>query len=129
MRRKVDNSEIHEIKRYYEVPSEKVQEWSNTIEELAKQCDQYKTERDTLREKNEKLESANRELAAAREIMTSNTGNITNNNKRLEGEVRYWKQLYITLTDHIRLKASANPGVDRYIALVNFIDRLEKGEN
>lgn len=48
MRRKVNNSEIHEIKRYYEVPSEKVQEWSDTIENLTKQRDQYKTERDTL---------------------------------------------------------------------------------
>ncbi|MDG0825075.1 hypothetical protein M4K87_06350 [Staphylococcus equorum] len=48
MRRKVNNSEIHETKRYYEVPSEKVQEWSDTIENLTKQSDQYKTERDTL---------------------------------------------------------------------------------
>ena len=48
MRRKVNNSEIHEIKRYYKVPSEKVQEWSDTIENLTKQCDQYKSERDTL---------------------------------------------------------------------------------
>lgn len=38
------------------------------------------------------------------------------------------KKNYTTLTDHIRLKASANPGEHRYIALVNFIDRLEKGE-
>ncbi|MDW3790205.1 hypothetical protein QI357_10365 [Staphylococcus saprophyticus] len=48
MRRKVNNSETHEIKRYYKVPSEKVQEWSDTIENLTKQSDQYKTERDTL---------------------------------------------------------------------------------
>ena len=48
MRRKVNNSEIHETKRYYEVPSEKVQEWSDTIENLTKQRDQYKAERDSL---------------------------------------------------------------------------------
>lgn len=48
MRRKVNNSETHETKRYYEVPSEKVQEWSDTIESLTKQRDQYKAERDTL---------------------------------------------------------------------------------
>lgn len=48
MRRKVNNSETHETKRYYEVPSEKVQEWSDTIENLTKQRDQFKTERDTL---------------------------------------------------------------------------------
>ncbi len=34
--------------------------------------------------------------------------------------------LYTTLTDHIRLKAENNPGVSRYIDLVNYIDRLEK---
>lgn len=48
MRRKVNNSETHETKRYYEVPSEKVQEWSDTIENLTKQRDQYKAERDTV---------------------------------------------------------------------------------
>lgn len=48
MRRKVNNSETHEIKRYYKVPSEKVQEWSDTIENLTKQSDQFKAERDTL---------------------------------------------------------------------------------
>lgn len=48
MRRKVNNSETHETKRYYEVPSEKVQEWSDIIENLTKQRDQFKTERDTL---------------------------------------------------------------------------------
>lgn len=33
---------------------------------------------------------------------------------------------YNTLTDHIRLKAENNPGVSRYIDLVNYIDRLER---
>lgn len=33
---------------------------------------------------------------------------------------------YTTLTNHIRLKAEINPSVDRYIDLVNYIDRLEK---
>ncbi|MEB8101033.1 hypothetical protein [Staphylococcus xylosus] len=33
---------------------------------------------------------------------------------------------YTTLTDHIRLKAENNPGVSRYIDLVNYIDRLER---
>lgn len=33
---------------------------------------------------------------------------------------------YTTLTNHIRLKAENNPGVSRYIDLVNYIDRLER---
>ena len=46
-----------------------------------------------------------------------------------DSEVRYWKNLYTTLTNHIRLKAEHNPGVSRYLDLVNYIDRLEKGDN
>lgn len=33
---------------------------------------------------------------------------------------------YIKLTQHIRLKAENNPGVSRYIDLVNYIERLER---
>lgn len=36
---------------------------------------------------------------------------------------------YTTLTDHIRLKAENNPGVSRYIDLVNYIDRLERADD
>ena len=46
MRRKVKNSQTNETKRYYEVPSEKVQEWSDTIADLTKQNQQFKAERD-----------------------------------------------------------------------------------
>ncbi|MDH9162088.1 hypothetical protein [Staphylococcus succinus] len=48
--------------------------------------------------------------------------------KEKDKVIKKLNYLYTTLTDHIRLKASANPGEHRYIALVNFIDRLEKGE-
>lgn len=36
------------------------------------------------------------------------------------------KKQYTTLTNHIRMKAEMNPGVSRYIDLVNYIDRLEQ---
>lgn len=36
------------------------------------------------------------------------------------------KKLYTALTSHIRTKAEMNPGVSRYIDLVNYIDRLER---
>ena len=48
MRRKVNNLETHETKRYYEIPAEKVQEWSDTIEDLTKQLDEYKAERESM---------------------------------------------------------------------------------
>ncbi len=64
-----------------------------------------------LKEKNERLQKAH-----------------SDGWKEKDKVIKKLHYLYTTLTDHIRLKASANPGVDRYIALVNFIDRLEKGE-
>ena len=95
-----------------------------TAESLKANLQSYvnmKTERDTLiddlkvlREKNEKLEREKKDL----HLETN-----TYFDERLEVIEKY-----TTLTDHIRLKASANPGEHRYIALVNFIDRLERGE-
>ncbi|MEM5397909.1 hypothetical protein [Staphylococcus gallinarum] len=54
-----------------------------------------------------------------------------NNDLRLQADTYFdeWqtvKNLYTTLTNHIRQKTEANPNVDRYIALVNYIDRLER---
>lgn len=95
-------------------------------------------------------ERENEDLNYTKRIHLSHIRFFSNNNELLRDEVKSlkkenkalrlqsntyfdeWqnvKNMYTTLTDHIRLKASANPGVDRYIALVNFIDRLEKGEN
>lgn len=48
MRRKENKAELHETKRFYEVPSEKVQDWSDTIEKLNKKCYAYKAENDTM---------------------------------------------------------------------------------
>lgn len=36
---------------------------------------------------------------------------------------------YLYLTNHIRTKAEVNPSVDRYINLVNYIDKLEGGDD
>ncbi|RIL22693.1 hypothetical protein [Staphylococcus gallinarum] len=73
--------------------------------------DQYKAERDTLIDDIEKLRKAL--------IKTQN----------LADELMEYQVNYINLTNHIRQKAEANPNVDRYIALVNYIDRLECGED
>ncbi|MGP0637749.1 hypothetical protein ACTRV7_04915 [Staphylococcus xylosus] len=48
--------------------------------------------------------------------------------QNLADELMEYQVKYITLTDHIRLKAEMNPSVSRYIDLVNYVDRLEKGE-
>lgn len=104
-----------------------------TLLELKKEVDQYKSERDTLIDDIAVLRANNEGLERDNE-------NLTNRVRKLnlmaqiehdelmssDGEVRYWKNLYITLTEHIRLKTECNPSVDRYIDLVNYIDRLER---
>lgn len=46
--------------------------------------------------------------------------------ERSNAELIVASDKYTTLTNHIRLKAENNPGVSRYIDLVNYIDRLER---
>lgn len=125
MRRKVNNSEIHEIKRYYEVPSEKVQEWTETIENLTKQLDQYKQAYQhcvddliVLRANNKRLEWENERL-------------IKKNNKVIATglELTKYRSNYINLTNHIRTKAECNPGIWRYIDLVKYIEKLERADD
>ncbi|PTE37224.1 hypothetical protein BUZ00_03095 [Staphylococcus gallinarum] len=48
---------------------------------------------------------------------------------RLEDENERLRNNYNSLTQHIRQKAEANPNEPRYIALVNYMNRLEKGES
>lgn len=95
-----------------------------------------KDERDTLiddlkvlREKNEKLERENRDYKIANKNVADYGHEWKTECHKIERKLEKVSTAYKTLTDHIRLKASANPGEHRYIALVNFIDRLEKGEN
>lgn len=46
--------------------------------------------------------------------------------EKQRSEFNLYVNLYATLTNHIRTKAENNPGVSRYIDLVNYIDRLER---
>lgn len=91
---------------------------------------------DAVYEQKVKLERENEKLKATNENLTNRARNMDLNGQiqhdelmACDGEVRYWKQLYTDLTNHIRQKAKANPNEHRYIALVNYIDRLEKGDN
>ncbi|MDW4382518.1 hypothetical protein QI097_00490 [Staphylococcus saprophyticus] len=99
------------------------------INKLIKQRDQYKAERDTLiddiavlKANISRLERENgqlkQQLKGTREFFVDVT-------KRNE-ELMVKSKQYTTLTNHIRLKAENNPGVSRYIDLVNYIDRLER---
>jgi len=83
----------------------------------------------TLERENEKLKRENR-----RKHYSANENNkyykeLWKRNEEYIKEVAEITEKYITLTNHIRLKAENNPGVSRYIDLVNYIDRLERADN
>ena len=83
----------------------------------------------TLERENEKLKRENR-----RKHYSANENNkyykeLWKRNEEYRKEVAEITEKYITLTNHIRLKAENNPGVSRYIDLVNYIDRLERADN
>ncbi|PTL09924.1 hypothetical protein [Staphylococcus gallinarum] len=92
------------------------------LNDLKEQRDQYKAERDTLIDDIAVLKANISRLEREKKVLHLQMN--TYFDERLEAIEKYF-----TLTDHIRQKAEANPNVDRYIALVNYIDRLEKGES
>lgn len=108
--------------------------------DMEKQRDQYKSERDTLiddiavlKANISRLERENHDFKKRNALLMNTVDDLDKENKalRLQANTYFdeWqnvKNLYTTLTYHIRLKAENNPGVSRYIDLVNYIDRLEK---
>lgn len=94
------------------------------------QLNQYKSERDTLIDDIAVLK-ANKDRYRKRaenamELAESENCEVLRL-ERANAELMVASDKYITLTNHIRLKAEMNPGVSRYIDLVNYIDRLERG--
>ncbi|MCD8786684.1 hypothetical protein [Staphylococcus gallinarum] len=116
------------------------------IHKLEQERDKYKAERDSLIEDIAVLRANIRRLERENERLFYSLNEMTEHDKgmckvadglrkenkalRLQSNTYFdeWqtvKNLYTTLTNHIRQKAENNPNVDRYIALVNYIDRLE----
>lgn len=91
-----------------ECKGDRVSMSKNEYGQVMNELNQYKTERDTCLEDIEKLRERNKELEQENEKLRNN---------------------YNSLTQHIRQKAEANPGVSRYIDLVNYIDRLERADD
>lgn len=83
MRRKVNNLETHEIKRYYEIPAEKVQEWSDTIADLTKQLDEYKAENEKLKEELLQSDYVKASVLGDREEYKNRIIELTKENKAL----------------------------------------------
>lgn len=102
-----------------------------------------KTQRDTLiddiavlRANNERLERENEKLKITNENMNNRvrklnlTAQIEHDDlMSCDGEVRYWKDKYTTLTNHIRDMKFASPYSYNYIHLVNFIKELERADD
>ncbi|MCE5001727.1 hypothetical protein [Staphylococcus pseudoxylosus] len=116
------------------------------LKNVEHQRDEYKAERDKLvdelswyKAKVSRLERENRDLKHENKALRlqSNTYFDEWKNEKLtsQGLREQCKEYvqdaskYTTLTNHIRLKAENNPGVSRYIDLVNYIDRLERADN
>ncbi|MGL4008180.1 hypothetical protein [Staphylococcus nepalensis] len=98
--------------------------------ELLNECRQNIKE---LTEENERLERENEKLKATNENLNNRVRNLNLNGQiqhdelmSCDGEVRYWKDKYTTLTNHIRDMKFASPYSYNYIHLVNFIKELER---
>ncbi|AWI45113.1 hypothetical protein BJG88_10350 [Staphylococcus nepalensis] len=86
----------------------------------------------TLSKKLEQLKRENEKLKATNENLNNRVRNLNLNGQiqhdelmSCDGEVRYWKDKYTTLTNHIRDMKFASPYSYNYIHLVNFIKELE----
>lgn len=105
---------------------------NNTVKDYEKLSEQYNKmieERNSLiddlswyKAKVSRLERENRQLSELNKQLTFENINCEHEIKAL----REQNYKYCKLGNHIRLKAENNPGVSRYIDLVNYIDRLER---
>lgn len=100
------------------------------VDRFRKQRDQYKAERDTLIDDIAVLRANNKRLERENEKQESVIGQFVHDLQYTEWEIiphlksEHYK--FCRLKNHIHQKAEANPNVDGYIALVNYIDRLER---
>ncbi|ATH60688.1 hypothetical protein BJG89_10550 [Staphylococcus nepalensis] len=90
----------------------------------------------TLSKKLEQLKRENEKLKATNENLNNRVRNLNLNGQiqhdelmSCDGEVRYWKDKYTTLTNHIRDMKFASPYSYNYIHLVNFIKELERADD
>ena len=116
------------------------------LKNVEHQRDQYKAERDTLiddiavlkanvsrlKRENGDLKHENKALRLQDNTYFDEWQNERLTSQGLREQCKEYAQdasKYTTLTNHIRMKAENNPGVSRYIDLVNYIDRLERADD
>lgn len=91
-------------------------------DELIDDLSWYKAKVSRLERENRDLKHENQALR----IQSNNYFDEWQESEKQRNEFISYVNLYTTLTNHIRMKAETNPGVSRYIDLVNYIDRLER---
>ncbi|MDW4129920.1 hypothetical protein QI229_11295 [Staphylococcus saprophyticus] len=100
----------------------------NEYSKVIKKLNQYKAERDTLIDDIAVLKANNdryrKRAENAMKLAESENYEVLRL-ERANAELIVASDKYTTLTNHIRMKAETNPGVSRYIDLVNYIDKLE----
>ncbi len=92
------------------------------ITKLENELDQYKLQRDELIKDVEKL----REELRMHIQCNDELGRVNKLKDKTISELRVISNNYTSLTEHIREKAKHNPGNSRYIALVHFIDDMNR---
>lgn len=127
-----------------------IKELTEENEKLSEQYNKMLEERNSLiddlswyKAKVSRLERENHDFKKRNALLMNTVDDLDKENKalRIQSNTYFdeWQEsekqrnefisyinLYTTLTNHIRMKAEANPGVSRYIDLVNYIDRLER---
>ncbi|MDW4018941.1 hypothetical protein ASS85_10890 [Staphylococcus saprophyticus] len=116
------NNTVKDYEKLSEQYNKMIAERNSLIDDLS----WYKAKVSRLEDENEKLKRENR-----RKHYSANENNkyykeLWERTEEYRKEVTEITEKYSTLTDHIRLKAEMNPGVSRYLDLVNYIDRLEQ---
>lgn len=97
--------------------------------EVIIEYNKIKAERDNCLKDIEQLRERNRELYQENVNLRNDLEGVETYLDAIKTYYPMYESLrkqYTTLTNHIRQKAEANPGVSRYIDLVNYIDRLER---
>lgn len=116
------NNTVKDYEKLSEQYNKMLEERNSLIDDLS----WYKANISRLERESEKLKSENR-----RKHYSTNENNkyykeLWKRTEEYRKEVAEITEKYTILTNHIRLKAENNPGVSRYIDLVNYIDRLER---
>ena len=121
------NNTVKDYEKLSEQYNKMIAERNSLIDDLS----WYKAKVSRLERENRDLKHENKALRLQDNTYFDEWQNERLTSQGLREQCKEYAQdasKYTTLTNHIRMKAENNPGVSRYIDLVNYIDRLERGD-